>query len=94
MVNKVSKIKKIKKILIKKNNYFETQTLKLNSKKAKKFLKWQQKWDIDQTISKIIEWNESFLNKKNMREVTENQIKEYLKKWKYLTEKISMEMKK
>lgn len=80
LVNKVSKIKKIKKILIKKNNYFETQTLKLNSKKAKKFLKWQQKWDIDQTISKIIEWNESFLNKKNMREVTENQIKEYLKK--------------
>ena len=46
---------------------------------AKKFLKWQQKWDIDQTISKIIEWNESLLNKKNMREVTENQIKEYLK---------------
>ena len=79
MVNKVSKIKKIKKTFIKKNNYFETQTLKLNSKKAKKFLKWQQKWDIDQTISKIIEWNESLLNKKNMREVTENQIKEYLK---------------
>ena len=79
LVNKVSKIKKIKKTFIKKNNYFETQTLKLNSKKAKKFLKWQQKWDIDQTISKIIEWNESLLNKKNMREVTENQIKEYLK---------------
>ena len=80
LIDKVSKTKKLKKVLIKKNNYFETKILKLNSKKAKKYLKWQQKWDIDKTILKIIEWNESFKNNENMKEVTEKQIKEYLKK--------------
>ena len=47
--------------------------------KASKYLNWNQKWDIDQTLQKIIEWNNIVNKKKNYREICENQIKEYLK---------------
>tara|TARA_B100000927_G_scaffold231352_1_gene191387 strand:- start:166 stop:1242 length:1077 start_codon:yes stop_codon:yes gene_type:complete len=79
VINKFRKKKLIKKILIKKNKNIETKILTLNSNKASKYLNWNQKWDIDQTLQKIIEWNNIVNKKKNYREICENQIKEYLK---------------
>ena len=69
----------IKKVLIKKNKNIETKILKLNSRKAIKYLNWRQKWNINKTLKKINEWNASINKKKNYREVCENQILEYLK---------------
>ena len=80
LLAKIKKLKNIKNISIKKNNYIETKVLKLNSEKAKKYLRWSQKWNMDKTIKKILEWNDSYNSKKNMRKICEKQIKEYLDK--------------
>ena len=78
ILKKINKICKINKVSFTKNNFKETFILKLNSEKSKKYLKWKQKWDIDKTIQKILEWNANFNNKKNVRKTCENQIKDYL----------------
>ena len=78
LIIKISKLVKFKKISFKKNIYKETPVLKLNSQKSNKYLNWKQKWDIDTTILKILDWNEAFKNKKNIRKTCENQIKDYL----------------
>ena len=79
VIDKFKKHKMIKKIWIKKNKNIETKILKLNSSKAIKHLNWRQKWNIDQTLKKIIEWNISVKKEKNYRKVCEKQIIEYLK---------------
>tara|TARA_B100000767_G_scaffold181949_1_gene169903 strand:+ start:133 stop:1206 length:1074 start_codon:yes stop_codon:yes gene_type:complete len=78
IIKKVKKIKNLKKIVVKKSNIKETKILKLNSNKAMKNLKWKPKWNINQTIEKIIVWND--LNKKNKKtkNICEDQIIDYL----------------
>ncbi len=78
VINKFKNHKMVRKILIKKNKNIETKILKLNSTKAIKYLNWSQKWNIDQTLKKIIEWNILVKSKKNYRKVCENQIIKYL----------------
>ncbi len=80
LLAKIKKVKNIHNTSIKKNKHIETKILKLNSEKAKKYLRWNQKWNIDKTIKKIFEWNDSYNSKKNMRKTCEKQIKEYLEK--------------
>ena len=80
VIDKFRKKKMINKFLIKKNKNIETKILKLNSTKAIKHLNWHQKWNIDQSVQKIIEWNTLVNKKKNCKEICEDQIKEYLKK--------------
>ena len=82
VIDVVKKIKKIKKIKVKiktKQNFFETDILKLDSKKAKKFLKWFPKWDLNKSISNVIEWNDLFRKSKNAKKICEDQITNYLK---------------
>ena len=79
VISKFKNQKIINRCLIKKNRNIETKILKLNSSKAIKYLKWKQKWNIDQTLKKIIEWNTSTRKEKNFRKMCENQITEYLK---------------
>ena len=79
VINKFKNQKIINRCLIKKNKNIETKILKLNSSKAIKYLKWKQKWNIDQTLKKIIEWNTFTRKEKNFRKMCENQIKEYLR---------------
>jgi len=78
IIDKIKKIKKFKKIIIKKSNIVETKVLRLNSYKAIKKLRWKPKWNIDKTIEKIILWND--LNKmiKNTKKICQKQIIEYL----------------
>lgn len=78
VISKFKRKKMIKKVLIKKNKNVETKVLKLNSRKAIKNLNWRQKWNIDQTLDKIIEWNIFVNEKKNYRKICENQIWQYL----------------
>ena len=82
VIDIIKKIQKIKKIEVKiktKQNFFETEVLKLDSKKAKKFLKWYPKWDLNKSISNVIEWNDLFRKSKNAKKICEDQITNYLK---------------
>ena len=78
LLAKVKNKNNIKKILFKKNNYKETKVLKLNSNKSNKYLNWKQKWNINKTVEKILEWNSTLKSKKNMKQFCELQIKDYL----------------
>jgi len=57
----------------------EANYLKLDCSKAKAELGWIPKWDIDRTLSTIVEWNKAFIKGENMRSITLNQIDQYLK---------------
>jgi CDP-glucose 4,6-dehydratase len=55
----------------------EANYLKLDCSKAKALLGWTPKWDIETTLKSIVDWNKAFVAGANMREMTENQIKDY-----------------
>jgi len=67
---------------IKKDNTqkHEATLLKLNSSKAKKNLNWQQVLDIDETLKLTFEWYKNFYSKKNIIDVTDQQIKLFFNK--------------
>ena len=66
--------------LTKTNIIKETKILKLNSKKSKRKLKWLSKWNLKETLDKIIEWN--FLVNKgiSVKKVCEKQFLMYINK--------------
>ena len=55
----------------------ETSYLRLSNNKARKILNWHTKWNLNQTLDKIFEWN-NMLNKKNALYITKKQIIDYL----------------
>jgi len=55
----------------------ETNFLRLNNFKSKKFLKWYPKWNLDKSLKKILEWH-NLTKFKNPRIVCENQIRTFL----------------
>lgn len=55
----------------------EANYLKLDCSKAHELLNWHQKWNIEITLQKIVDWHRAFINKSDMRQVTVNQIEEY-----------------
>jgi CDP-glucose 4,6-dehydratase len=59
-------------------NSYESHSLKLDISKSLNELNWSPKWDINTAISKIIEWNEAFLNKENMHNFSLKQIDSYI----------------
>tara|TARA_Y100000389_G_scaffold204417_1_gene256830 strand:- start:2076 stop:3158 length:1083 start_codon:yes stop_codon:yes gene_type:complete len=69
----------VKENFNKKSSYKESKVLKLNSDKAKKTLKWVPSYNINQTINLISDWHKEFLNnKKNILDVTQKQILNYI----------------
>lgn len=63
-----------------KNNeaYYESQLLELNCEKAKKYLKWTPKLNIDETIKWTGDWyKQYFENKNTLVSKTNDQIEEY-----------------
>jgi CDP-glucose 4,6-dehydratase len=71
--------KSIKFIYPKKNEYSETQDLKISPKKIKKILGWENKLKTEETLKLTLSWYlKYFENKKNSYEITLNQIKNYL----------------
>jgi len=58
----------------------ETSFLRLSNYKSRKVLKWHPRWSLNQSLKKILEWNQGIKNK-NYRKVCEEQIKNYLKKY-------------
>jgi len=55
----------------------EANLLKLDCSKAKIYLGWTPKWNIEMAIEKVIQWQKAFRNKENMQEITLSQIIEY-----------------
>ena len=71
---------KFKYKYIKKNILGETKILRLNTIKSKKVLNFSSKLTLNNSIDLTINWYKNYLNKKNMRAITEKQIKDYFKK--------------
>ena len=60
-------------------NYKESKVLMLNSNKSKKVLKWNSKYNLEESINLTSEWLKQFIDKKNKNilEVTQDQIRKY-----------------
>lgn len=56
----------------------ETKYLILNCSKAKKYLNWRTKIKLDTSLKMVVDWHRHFLLKKNMRNFTLNQIKDFM----------------
>lgn len=76
IVKKISKLQNIKKIEYSRSRFSEIAKLKLNSKKAKKYLNWESKLKIDDIIHNVIELE--FSKHKNLEKIMKKQILEYL----------------
>lgn len=63
------------------NGPHEANFLKLDCSKAKQTLKWQPVWNVYQAIEKTVEWSKCFYTKKNIEEITNQQIQEYLREF-------------
>lgn len=59
--------------------YKEANILLLNSSKAKELLNWKQHYTYDETIFETVNWYQEFVDKKNMRDVSIQQIQKYMK---------------
>lgn len=56
----------------------EAQYLKLNCMKSHKILGWKSKWNVHTSLQKIVQWTKAFESKEDMRQVSLNQIKQYM----------------
>ncbi len=75
--SKLNKNKIKIKILKNKNKEKETSTLRLNSIKSKKLLRWRNKYNLEKTVYAILKWNE-LTKKKSHFKMCIRFIKEYL----------------
>ena len=65
----------------KKNNYYESSLLKLNSNKSKKLLNWKTNLNFIESIRYTTEWYKTFYqNKKKINNLSSYQILQYTKK--------------
>ena len=70
-------VKVVKKSVIT-NNYHESDVLMLNSNKAKKLLNWKPKYNLNETVKLIVEWQNNYLKKGNIFEISQQQLLNYL----------------
>jgi CDP-glucose 4,6-dehydratase len=59
------------------NNPHEAGFLKLDCSKAANRLKWQPKWRLEETLNKIINWHQLYLNNGDVKEECFKEIKKY-----------------
>ncbi len=71
--------KKNKKFHNKKINIFESKHLNINSKKTYKKLLWKPRLSIEESVQMTVDWYKGFRLKKNLFNITKNQISDYLK---------------
>ena len=65
---------------LKKNNFYESSLLKLNSNKAEKKIKWKCVLTFSETMEMVASWYRDFdTNSKLINKITLNQIKKYEK---------------
>ena len=66
--------------LLKKQNFKETKTLKLNSSKAKKKLNWKPRWNLIEAINNTIDWNNCAKSGISAKKICEQQFLRYINK--------------
>lgn len=64
----------------KKKHFHEEKYLKLNCSKAKKYLNWNPKLKIEDSLKMVVEWHRALLSKKNMKKFTIEQIESFIKR--------------
>lgn len=57
----------------------EANLLKLDCSKARSLLGWAPKWDLEEAIQKIVDWQKAYQTNQNMREVSLAQINQYMR---------------
>lgn len=57
----------------------EANLLRLDCSKARMLLGWNPVWNSEVTLNKLIAWYKKYFENKNMLEITQQQIKEYMK---------------
>lgn len=60
------------------NHPHEAHYLKLDIGKAKTYLNWHPRWSLNKALDATIEWHKSWLEGKNMQDVSIEQIKNYM----------------
>ena len=55
----------------------EANYLRLDCSKIKKTIGWTPKWNIYDTMQKIVEWSQTYISGGNISDITEKQINEY-----------------
>lgn len=57
--------------------YHESHFLLLDSSKAFQYFGWKPRWDLKQSLEKVSQWYEAYLNNDSLVEITMKQINEY-----------------
>ena len=57
----------------------EAGYLKLDCSKARQRLNWEPRWNLDETLERIVKWHKAWLNHDDMRQYTINEINDYMK---------------
>ena len=57
----------------------EAGCLKLDISKAKLKLNWQPIWRLDETLERITDWHQAWIDKKDMQKICLNQINEFMR---------------
>ena len=60
------------------SNPYESDFLKLDISKAESKLGWKPTWSLNHALEKVIDWHQSWLNKKDMQAICLAEIKEYM----------------
>lgn len=60
-------------------NFYESNSLSVNSEKAVYQLKWNSKWDFNRTVSETVNWYKNFEEGKDAYHFTLEQIQAYMK---------------
>lgn len=56
----------------------EANFLKLDCSKLKETLNWKPKWNVEQAMEKIVAWYQCYLDGKDVKDITEEQVREYI----------------
>jgi CDP-glucose 4,6-dehydratase len=55
----------------------EAHSLKLDCSKARQYLNWTPRWNLEQAIEKITQWHHAYQKQSNLREISLQQISKY-----------------
>jgi nucleoside-diphosphate-sugar epimerase len=64
------------------NKYYESKILRLNSYKAKKFLRWEPQYNLETSINQAALWYKKFMVDKKILNFSKQQIFKYLSRLK------------
>ena len=58
---------------------YEAKYLKLDTSKAKEKLGWEPVWSLGETLERIVNWQQAWLNQEDIKLICQQEIKDYMK---------------